>query len=192
MKPALGILCALILLPRAFAGIITEPFDGGAWIGGTQNQPLGQTFTADAPSLVSATFWLKNYSQVGNPLLTYSLLAGAGTNGPTLASSAISLPYGFIGSATANFDHVTLSIDQPYTLLIQATNIFWLVGIVQTDLPGSVDYTGGDAVISGEIDPTMDLGFQIVTVPEPGVGAMLVWGGCVAAMGRALHSKRRS
>ena len=179
MRPAACILTFSCLLRCASGGLISEP-EVGSWIG-IQFQPLGQTFTADAPDLVSGGFWLNGYSLAGLTTFRYTLLAGAGTNGPSLATSTVSVPYGFSCLAVADFNPVPLTIGQRYTLLISTPDIHWLVGYVQTDLPGALDYTGGDAVISGLIDPNVDLSFQIQMVPEPGVFS--IFGiGCLTAM----------
>lgn len=183
-------LSILLLAPCVFGGTITEPGPNGAW-SGVQAQPLGQTFTADAPSLVSAGFWFEDYGQVGHTSFTYDLLAGGGTNGPLLASSTISLPYGFSGLATATFDSVPLTVGQTYTLLITETDIHWIVSLVQTDLPGMPDYTGGDAILNGLIRSDIDLCFQIQTVPEPGALVLFTFGGLVGLAWWVPRTQRR-
>jgi hypothetical protein len=134
---------------------------------------------------MSATFWFQDYSY-GPNMFTYRLLAGAGTNGPVLASTSFLIPFtppdGFYGSATATFDSVPLTVGQQYTLLISATNIHCLVGAVDTSVPAFPNYAGGTAIISGIIQPQIDLGFVIQTVPEPNAAALLVCGAGVGIL----------
>lgn len=97
-------------------------------------------------------------------------------------------PYGFSGPAVATFDSVPLTVGQQYTLLIRATNTHWLVSAVDTSVPDSPNYAGGSAIISGIIQPQIDLAFVIQTVPEPGASALLA---CGAGVGILVSARKR-
>jgi hypothetical protein len=154
------------LLFAAFTGtalgnIIQTNF-GGDWNVLTLG-PIGQTFTADEQHLSSIGV---DFSSTSGGYITYSLLAGAGANGPIIATStAYDLP-GVSGFANASFAGVDLTVGDVYTVILTAPNNQWLVDWNQVNLPGAVDYTGGVAIFQGKPLPIADLAFEVLSVPD--------------------------
>lgn len=169
------------------AGPIVQPQESGAW-SITDFQTIGQTFTA-VDSRISTIGFSIDGSR--NPLfspasITYELLAGAGTIGSVLASKSQTLPLGFNGYADADFSTVNLVVGQPYTVLLFSSKADWLVNHNQwafdpsgIPIPGQIDYTGGEAILSGVLRPYEDLTFRIEPIPEPASFLLILAGSAI-------------
>jgi len=151
------------------AGDILQPQTGGA-LNISGYAPIGQTFTATTAGISIIGFKVIPANTV-NPTtaFTYQLLEGAGTSGPVVASRSFSVTAGYSGYADADFSSVTLTVGQVYTVLITASDFDFAVDWNQwaTDpggvpIVGKVDYTGGEAIDSGQFMPHEDLTFHVL------------------------------
>ena len=151
--------------------------------------PVGQTFTAEDSRISTIGFYLDNWTHIypGGNNLSYSLYEGVGFGGHLLGTSQFTLQEGFLGYADADFSFVSLSIGGKYTASITApdydwgvaaNNPFWASG---DPFPGKIDYTGGEMILSGVLQPLQDLTFRIISIPEPSSIALFLTGGILAA-----------
>ena len=151
------------------AGDILQPQTGGE-LNISFYAPIGQTFTATTAGISIIGFKVTPANTINSStVFTYQLLEGAGTSGPVVASRSFSVPAGFTGYADADFSPVTLTVGQVYTVLITASDFDFAVYWNQwaTDpggvpISGKVDYTGGEAIDSGQFMPHEDLTFHVL------------------------------
>lgn len=145
--------------------------------------PDGQTFTAEDPRITTIGFLLWNASASSSADITYDLYAGSGSSGSLLGSSSLVLPQGYYGYADADFSFVSLTVGQTYTVMISTSATDCLVngeqlftGIGQP-IPGTMDYSGGQAIYGGQDAGIYDdLTFRILAIPEPNMLPLLFLG----------------
>jgi hypothetical protein len=169
------------------AGPIVQPQELGAW-SITDFQTIGQTFTAVDSRISTIGFSIAgSHNPFYSPsAITYELLAGASTAGTVLASRSQTLPMGFSGYADADFSPVNLVVGQSYTVVLFSSQPDWLVNHNQwafdpsgIPIPGQIDYTGGEAILSGVFRPYEDLTFRIEPIPEPASFLFTLAGGVI-------------
>jgi hypothetical protein len=187
MKTKIGSLCVVVLalaIRHGEALEITQPLIGGGQ-NITQFSPMGQTFIAEDPHLSSIGFYVQSIDQkiIGVPppgpttTFTYSLFAenpsGPLFSGSPLATSQAIEPTAFTGYADAYFSGVTLNVGQQYVVLINSSWVDTLLfhnQIAPTEQPTPTvgDYTGGEMIFQGQLQPLEDATFRIEGVPEAG------------------------
>ncbi len=179
----ISLLLFLAFAPRTWAGEIVQPQSSGA-LNLYDFAPLGQTFTAEDPRISSIGVYISGGRTNFTTQLTYSLLTGAGIDGTLLGTSSITVTNSFRGYADVDFSSVTLTVGQTYSVLVTANNVNFLAdwNQIYSDLggdafPGRIDYTGGESIVSGELNPNNDLTFRIEPIPEPGAPALLLTAG---------------
>jgi len=161
------------------------------------NSPIGQTFTADMdyPLYTISLYFMEITPQAGVGSLTLSLYEGEGFTGSLLGSQTFSLTGGYSGYYDVSFGEYPLSVNNIYTIKIEATTERWGVGVNQTNYPGTVDYTGGHAIINGSGADYYDLRFKVTggdtpVAPEPVSAVLFTTGGSVILASRYLRKRR--
>ena len=178
--------------PFAWSGAILQPQTYGAFNIGEYG-PVGQTFTAEDSRISTIGFDVENPVLNGPPSeLTFSLMAGAGIDGLPVATTSVPLSPNFNGFAEADFSSVKLTVGQVYTVLISEPTHDYLVyynvfSDSQGPIPGRIDYTGGEEIEQGQLQPNADLTFRIEPIPEPGVMGLWVMG--FLGLGARFNSK---
>jgi hypothetical protein len=186
----------LTLTAFAWSGEIIQPQSTGSWnielIG-----PIWQTFTAVDSRISTIGFYVNGGASSSPPpttTLTYELLQGAGTSGPLLATSSVTLSSDFIGYADVSFASVTLSVGQVYTAMISANTANYAVwwNDHAPAYPRSIDYTGGEAIDLGQLLPQGDLTFRIEPLPEPAALTLFLAGGFILFGRSGVMSRRQA
>lgn len=132
--------------------------------------PIGQTFTAESSQLDTIAFSFDDFnSSRENGETTMLLYEGVGTTGTLLGSTSQILTEGLRGEfVDFDFSDVTLVEGQTYTVIVERPNVRWGVEVNQHSFPGGdlidgfEDYTGGDAILGGNISYIHDLRFRVV------------------------------
>ena len=132
--------------------------------------PIGQTFTAENPS-VTIGFWVSDWNQSLGPIgLTIELLEGAGTGGTSLGTAPIEgLTPGYVGFFDADFTSVGLVPGQTYTAIISSTS--GRGGVYSMD---GNPYAGGELVQFGSLIPEYDAAFRVQPQAIPAPGAIIL------------------
>jgi hypothetical protein len=182
---ALILVFSLLPANRARSREILQPQSSGTMsIFG--NSPVGQTFTAQDPLISSIGLSLHGMDdRYPTNQLTYELRQGAGTSGSLLASRSFTLPTSFDGFADADFSSVTLSVGEVYTVLVSASDYgFGVRYLGPVPRPGMIGYTGGEAILWGQLRPDQDLSFRVEPIPEPSSAGVLLAGSALVLVWR--------
>ena len=166
-------ICVLTVLVlsagSAQAGVILQDqYDRGWQV--LFHSPIGQTFTAEDPS-VTIGFLVEDWNQSSGPIgLTIELLEGAGTGGTSLGTAPIEgLTPGYEGFFDADFTSVVLVPGQTYTAIISSTSARGgVVGI------NGNPYAGGEVILYGSLDPELDAAFRVLPQAIPAPGAIIL------------------
>lgn len=103
-------------------------------------EPIGQSFTALDNQLQGFEFQFTAINaHLTSAPITLSILDGAGTAGPVLASSTFSLPTGFFGFAGASFAQALVT-GHAYTAVLHTDTAYWGIRVQQ-----AATYAGGQA-----------------------------------------------
>jgi hypothetical protein len=153
------------------------------------NGLLGQSFTPTLPGLGYVNLYIGDGVVGGGVAGTFAMNIRSGSiDGAILGtSSLLSLPRGYIGLVTFQFDtEIQLTPGTTYYFQPeQKTQLGgWLASV------STYNYAGGNAVLDGVPDSLNDLWFQegIVSVPEPSPG-LLVLAGALMYSATRLRSK---
>jgi hypothetical protein len=173
-----------IAIEKAMAASIVQPgYNGAVQI--LYASPIGQTFTAEDPTIRSIGFAVEDFNPTFAPNdfdLTVSLFEGIGITNQFVGSSTFTnLSPNFSGFIDFDFSTVMLEVGQIYTAIIQDDTVRWGLRTNQhsfgvpggTPIPGNApDYPGGDLIEFGQVVPYSDATFRVLvapteTVPEP-------------------------
>jgi hypothetical protein len=129
--------------------------------------PIGQTFTAEDPT-VTIGFYVEDWNPTSGPIgLTIELFEGAGTGGTSLGTAPIEgLTPGYVGFFDADFTSVVLVPGQIYTAIVSSTSARGAVSGIQSNL-----YAGGEMIINGYLFSNQDAAFRVqpqAVIPAPG------------------------
>ncbi len=167
--------------------IIQEQINSVSQIIGSS--PLGQTFTAEDQYIQTVGLRILDMNAFIAPDdhdLVVKLYSGIGNGGTLIAASTVDdIPDGQLEYDWVLFDFssVSLNIGEMYSIFVEDDTQRWGAAMNQhslsdgTPLLGSIDYTGGDMIELGVLDPRADLTFMITPVPEPATIALLALGG---------------
>jgi len=164
------VLAVLVLSAgSAQAGVILQDQHDTGWQV-LYYSPIGQTFTAEDPS-VTIGFWVEDWNQDSGPIgLTIELLEGAGTGGTSLGTAPIEgLTPDYAGFFDADFTSVVLVPGQIYTAIISSTSPRG--GVYSTN---SNPYAGGEMVNFGSLYPESDAAFRVLPQAIPAPGAIIL------------------
>lgn len=154
--------------PARGASIIQDQRGGASQI--LYASPVGQTFTAQDPHILSVGFWVEDFNPSHAPAdfaVDILLYDGAGFSGTLLGAGTFGALHGdYDGWADVPFPSVSLVPGQLYTARIADDTVRWGVATV------SNVYAGGNSFFSGAPYPAADLTFRVLVpdavVPEPG------------------------
>lgn len=170
-----------IALEKAVAASIVQPgYNGASQILGAS--PIGQTFTAEDPTISSIGFAVEDFNPTIAPNdfdLTVSLFEGIGiTNRFVDSRTFTDLLPGFSGFVDFDFSTVVLEVGQIYTAIIEDDTVRWGLRTNQHSyaipggelIPGAApDYTGGDLIVAGEVRPYSDATFRVLVAPTESI-----------------------
>jgi len=134
--------------------------------------PIGQTFTAEDPS-VTIGFWVEDINQSAGPIgLTIELFEGTGTGGTSLGTAPIEgLTPGYAGFFDADFTSVVLVPGQIYTAIVSSTSERG--GLYSAE---GNPYAGGEMIFAGSAYSNMDATFRVQPQVIPAPGAIVIGG----------------
>ena len=157
--------------------------------------PIGQTFIAVDPDIATIGLLLQNLA-AAPATITYDLFAGDGTSGSLLRATSFVLPPNTGGYSDVDFSSVTLTVGNPYTVIVSTPANDCVIALEQfatgagQPIPGMADYPEGNAIISGQPSSLFDLAFRVEPVPEP-ESARLVIVGSILFVIHCKHVQRR-
>lgn len=162
---------ALLLLLRlhVHGGVIVQDQYNMGWNIYVHPVAIGQTFTAEDPKISAIGVRVEPFTSRIQPssILSCDLRQRAGATGELVTTSTTFVPPGFTGYVYFDFSTTTLTVGNQYTFILRAdTNAFGVDGnnfmlIDGTPEPGRIDYTGGTAILSGQLSPRFDLTFRV-------------------------------
>lgn len=190
----ISILAILILdVSGAQAGLIIQDKSGITYQI-LEYSPIGQTFTAEDPRIISIGFGLCDFNPSAGPIgLTIELFDGVGTSGMSLGSAPIEgLSAGFAGFFDADFSSVNLTVGQVYTAIVSDASARGGVMSLQWAYPDGTPfrpdpYIGGDQIFQGNVRPIFDCMFRVRPIPAPGA---LILGGIGVGLVGWLRKRR--
>jgi len=164
--------------------------------------PIGQSFTATRNKLLTFGLYFIDLSPGGGAeTLTMSLYSGEGFSGSLLASRNFSLNDSYNDYYDVSFN-VSVTQGDMYSVMVTAPTVRWGVKTnihsyaSGVGIQGAVDYSGGDAIVMGNINQTTDATFRASfttaappVVPEPVSSVLFITGGSVLAFRRYKKKK---
>ena len=153
-------------------------------------EPVGQTFTAQDPSVAAALYFRAINSFLPNTdPIQYDFYEGSGIGGTLLASTTFNLADDFDGFFDFDISALALTIGSQYSLVasVVGTSAYWGVGVSTASYDGGQNIYNG-VVNSDEFSGSPDNALRVTpiaptAVPEPS-SLFLLGTGVVAAVNR--------